>query len=72
MTIYRDECDGCLGYRTKDGFCEILTYTDRSKCPCSECLVKVTCNKLCDDLCDFFSSIYKFRATDGLKNEVTE
>jgi hypothetical protein len=54
---YKKNCVGCNAYRQalegllyKDKGCDCRMHKKaRNKCPCGICLVKVTCNRYCDD-----------------------
>lgn len=51
---YKKHCVGCNAYRNAleesiwESDCR-MNKKARSKCPCGTCLVKVTCNRYCDD-----------------------
>ena len=61
IEIMPKECDGCLTYHPIlfERFCSLYPYnSNRDKCPCMECIVKVTCKDVCD-------SLTKYKLTDG-------
>ncbi len=43
-------CKGCYAYtRTERSPCSISGYNKKGECPCTTCIIKVMCNKTCDD-----------------------
>jgi len=44
----------------RSAFCDIVMNGTTKGCPCFNCLVKVTCIKICDDLNNFYRSIFNF------------
>ncbi len=69
-------CRGCMrGYEGMNRIdnCIIFRYGDAKECPCRECLVKVTCNRVCQPLTDMIevvmdSKSYRNRYSGFLKN----
>jgi len=47
----------CCG---RKAFCDIVMNGTIAGCPCLDCLVKVTCTKICDDLNNHYKSIFNF------------
>lgn len=47
-------CKGCVSSTTVD-ICSFKIFNARGQCPCSECLVKVTCISGCKDYSYFTS-----------------
>lgn len=51
-----DTCIGCRSYDSFDGKCWVivdrlgLIKAGRVDCPCANCLVKIMCNRACNDL----------------------
>jgi len=55
-----EECKGCNGYDSNNRLCFLEPYyTDKQGnriiCPCTTCLIKVVCNKLCYELQIYYS-----------------
>jgi len=47
-----EHCKSCLTYNENQDRCGILIASElnsKGNCPCSDCLVKVMCNKGCSD-----------------------
>jgi hypothetical protein len=44
----------------RSAFCDIVMNGTIGDCPCLNCLVKVTCIKICDDLNNYYRSIFHF------------
>jgi len=40
--------------------CDLVMNGSVQGCPCLTCLVKVTCEKICDDLNNYYRSIFPF------------
>lgn len=66
MTLkYRTRHDSCIGcgISAKAGCLVIEYFTDDSQCrkfcPCSECLVKPTCDRYCDKRMKLYNNINK-------------
>lgn len=66
---YYNSCRGCFiengcGYFNSH-------YKSHIKCPCKICLVKVTCNKTCDEYSDFVRGANNIYYSDPLRSSNT-
>jgi hypothetical protein len=51
---YNDHCEGCCtSFNSQDESCQLSKHNDSGQCPCSTCIVKVMCEKSCDDFDEF-------------------
>jgi len=41
-------------------YCDIVMNNSVKGCPCLDCLVKVTCTKICEDMNNYYKSIFNF------------
>jgi hypothetical protein len=57
---FRKTCKGCIT-EARVSKCYIQ-YKDMLKCPCKNCIVKVTCEEYCDEF-------HRIRLREQLKNE---
>ena len=48
------ECDGCLASIMKIK-CGVQPKCNDKACPCCKCIVKVVCNTICEELCNYIS-----------------
>jgi len=58
-----EQCEGCVSYLTAENSIRIHTFStgiyafrtcgyngvNNGQCPCTQCIVKVMCNDMCDD-----------------------
>jgi len=44
----------------RSGFCDLQMNNNVEKCPCGKCLVKGICNEICNDLNNYYRSIFNF------------
>jgi hypothetical protein len=52
MMKVKNVCDGCVSYR--QGSCFIDPFiNERLVCPCSICIVKMVCSKVCKELINY-------------------
>jgi hypothetical protein len=54
--IMHEHCKSCLTYNEYSDKCGILIASElnlKGDCPCTNCLIKVMCNKGCDDYNNF-------------------
>lgn len=51
-----NSCKGCLEY-SDTKICKFIPQKYKTQCPCTTCIVKVTCNEQCDKLYDFEKSL---------------
>ncbi len=63
----------CKGCSSKDGnHCKLSRSNKHGECPCSECLVKVTCNTGCRDYFEFDTETlkeYSYRRKQARRHE---
>ena len=72
MTVYdRKECEGCLSHHLRANTCAIppIIYDD-IECPCRTCIVKVTCNHMCDKLSRYTMGAHEWEAKEEMKNRI--
>jgi len=56
MNPGREECVGCRGLFQRGNNCMAEPrLSDDDPCPCRHCLVKVTCNLVCDSFIDYLT-----------------
>ena len=59
-----ENCKGCF----QSGDCELYDHNIQEKCPCKECLVKITCRETCKPWIQYINDelyeIYKSRYGD--------
>jgi len=49
--MYEETCEGCLTLTSlKNSRCRIQSHNYSIICPCGNCIVKMMCNKRCEDL----------------------
>jgi len=48
-------CDGCLTYF--DGGCAYTKYNGTGECPCTPCVIKIMCEKICDPFRDYMNDV---------------
>jgi hypothetical protein len=54
---YPKECKGCVMITRPNIWCEVMEQSPQ--CPCTKCLVKVTCDTVgCEDYDKFFKSFF--------------
>jgi hypothetical protein len=44
----------------RSGFCDIQMNGSTIQCPCLKCLIKPICETICDDLNNYYRSIFHF------------
>ena len=44
----------------RSAFCDLVMNNSVGDCPCLDCLVKVICTEICDDLNNYYRSVFNF------------
>jgi hypothetical protein len=68
----RNICEGCYTYDRAEKECIVLKGGRQNECPCPICLIKVMCERSCEEMSTLSVGVFEFDKMEDVNLSVEE